>query len=95
MSRPDRPLLMWVAVVAVSLCVAAALAELADVYLKSGARLRGDVTVTDTEVVVRNKLGEARFPLDQVERVVVPGGGSAGYDHAIRPAARVDPAGRE
>ena len=96
MSRPDRPLLMWVAVVAVSLCVAAALAELADVYLKSGAKLRGDVTVTDTEVVVRNKLGEARFPLDQVERVVsLEEAPPATTTQSAPPPVSTQPAGNE
>jgi hypothetical protein len=55
---------------AISLCAALAFAELADVYLKNGLKLRGDVTVTETEVVVRNNLGEARYPKDQVERIV-------------------------
>ena len=70
MSTSNRPLLLWVAVAAVSVCVVAGLAELADVYLKSGVKMRGDVTVTETEVVVRNDLGEARFPRDQVDRIV-------------------------
>ena len=62
----------WIGVLAVALALGAtlAVAELADVYLKSGLRLRGDVTTTETEVVVRNELGETRFPKDQVERVV-------------------------
>lgn len=45
-------------------------AELADVHLKSGLVLRGDVTSTDGEVVVRNALGEVRFPLADVARIV-------------------------
>jgi hypothetical protein len=56
---------------AVVLCVAVPVAaELADVYLKSGLRLRGDVTATDEEVTVRNAAGEVRLPRADVERIV-------------------------
>ncbi len=45
-------------------------AELADVYLKNGLRLRGDVTQTAEELILRNAAGELRVALDDVERVV-------------------------
>lgn len=45
-------------------------AELADVYLKNGLTLRGDVSVTDSEVVLRNAAGEARLPRAVVDRIV-------------------------
>lgn len=51
------------------LAAAAALAELADVYLKNGLKLRGDVEETGAEVVLRNAAGEVRYPLDEVLRV--------------------------
>jgi hypothetical protein len=44
-------------------------AELADVYLANGLRLRGDVVVTDTEVVVRNAAGEVRLVPAEVLRI--------------------------
>lgn len=49
--------------------VAAARAELADVYLKDGLKLRGDVTQTATEVVLRNVIGEVRIPRDAILRI--------------------------
>lgn len=45
-------------------------ADLADVYLKSGLRLRGDVTRTGDEVIVRNLAGELRIAAADVERIV-------------------------
>ncbi len=48
---------------------AAAVADMANVYLKDGTTLRGDVTVTDTEVVLRNPAGEKRYARDQVARI--------------------------
>lgn len=71
MSRSDRNGYgrVLIAVVAV-LGAGLAAAEPADVVLKSGLRLRGDVTVTETEVIVRNELGEVRYPREQVENVV-------------------------
>jgi hypothetical protein len=50
--------------------VAPARAEMADVYLKSGLRLRGDVTRDGSDVVVRNAAGQTRFPESEVERIV-------------------------
>lgn len=58
------------AAVGLCLCLAPAVAELADVYLKSGMKLRGDVTVTATEVIISNAVGEVRYPREDVERVV-------------------------
>ncbi len=47
-----------------------AAADLADVYLKNGLMLRGDVTVTDTEVILRNAAGQTRLPRAEVDRIV-------------------------
>ncbi len=47
-----------------------AAAELADVYLKNGLRLRGDVTRSGDEVIVRNAAGETRLPADAIEAIV-------------------------
>lgn len=46
-----------------------ALGDLADLYLKDGTRLRGDVTETETEVILRNAAGETRFPRSVVEKI--------------------------
>lgn len=43
--------------------------ELADVLLKDGTRLRGDVTETEDAIILRNAAGETRYPRDQVERI--------------------------
>lgn len=48
---------------------AVARAELADVYLKDGLKLRGDVTQTETEVILRNIIGEVRIPRDAILRI--------------------------
>jgi len=45
-------------------------AELADVYLRSGLRLRADVTVAQDAVILRNAAGEVRIPRMEVERLV-------------------------
>lgn len=59
-------------VATILVCIAApVVAELADVYLKNGLRLRGDVTQTADEVIVRNAAGEVRFSQGDVERVVL------------------------
>ena len=50
--------------------VGTVVAELADVYLKSGVKLRGDVSTTDGEVILRNTAGELRLPRAEVARVV-------------------------
>ncbi len=49
----------------------AAQAELADVYLRDGLRLRGDVTEADDVVILRNAAGELRLDATDVERIVV------------------------
>lgn len=53
------------------LCASLAPAELAEVYLKSGLKLRGKVTISENEIAIRNELGELRYPRDQVERIVL------------------------
>jgi len=67
--RRGRRRWFWVTAL-LMLGMAWAVAEVADVYLKSGLKLRGDVAVTDTEVVIRNDLGEVRYLKDQVVRIV-------------------------
>ncbi len=47
----------------------AAAADLADVYLKDGLKLRGEITQTDAEVILRNVLGEVRIPRDAILRI--------------------------
>jgi len=47
-----------------------AAAELADLYLRSGLRLRGDVVVAGEVVILRNAAGEVRIPRLEVERLV-------------------------
>jgi sRNA-binding regulator protein Hfq len=47
-----------------------AAAQLADVFLKNGLKLRGDVTTVDDTVVVKNTAGEMRVPRADVERIV-------------------------
>ncbi len=71
MRRTAGPL-GWLIVLGVALgvLVASAAAELADVYLKNGLRLRGDVTRRGDEVVVRNAAGETRLAADEVEAIV-------------------------
>lgn len=53
----------------VALGVALAVADLADVHLKSGVVLRGDVTTTEAEVILRNEAGEVRFARDIVSHI--------------------------
>ena len=50
--------------------VVPSVAELADVFLKNGVKLRGDVRTTDDEVIVRNLAGQVRVPRGEVERIV-------------------------
>ncbi|MEW6253015.1 MAG: hypothetical protein AB1716_20445 [Planctomycetota bacterium] len=45
-------------------------ADLADVYLKSGLVLRGEISTEQDEIVVRNAAGELRLPRAEVERIV-------------------------
>ncbi|MFH1748812.1 MAG: hypothetical protein ABIG44_17395 [Planctomycetota bacterium] len=68
MARTQNRWYLLIAVAALWLPVV--VADLADVYLKSGLKLRGDVKLTDDEVIVRNEMGTVRFPLADVERVV-------------------------
>ena len=66
-----RRIVVSALVVAGALCAARlASAELADVYLKSGLKLRGEVTTVDDTVIVKNAAGEVRVPRADVERIV-------------------------
>jgi len=67
--RMSRARWLLAAGLCLALAAGTAVARLANVYLKDGTRLRGDVTVTDTEVIVRNQAGETRYPADRVARV--------------------------
>ncbi len=58
------------AIVLTGWLAATTLAAVADVYLRSGLRLRGDVVETETEVVLRNAAGEVRFARADVVRIV-------------------------
>lgn len=62
-------------------------AELADVYLKSGLRLRGDVTTAADEVVLRNAAGEVRIPRADVEKIVPVQAAAAAPARPAGPAA--------
>jgi hypothetical protein len=51
-----------------------AMGEVADVYLKSGLRLRGEIEQTATEIIIHNQLGTCRVLHSDVVRIVpVPG----------------------
>ncbi|MBU0641464.1 MAG: hypothetical protein KKB50_21600 [Planctomycetes bacterium] len=67
-------------VAGLALLVGAAVADLANVHLKGGTKLRGDVTVTETEVILRNAAGEVRFEKSAVERIEWLGGAAAAGD---------------
>ncbi len=74
MNATSRWLNLATAVLVLGLALAVpAGAELADVYLKNGLALRGEVQLTETEVVLRNVLGEVRIPRAAVARVVAVG----------------------
>lgn len=45
-------------------------ADLADVHLRNGLVLRGEVSATDEEVVIRNVAGEVRLPRSLVSQIV-------------------------
>lgn len=68
-----RCVLVAMAVAAAVWAVRAAAAELADVYLRSGLVLRGEVTRSGDEVVVRNAAGELRLAAADVARIVPVG----------------------
>ena len=71
MNRPTHHVLsLTTACMMLVLATPMASADLADVYLKSGLRLRADVTVEGDELVVRNLAGEMRLPRADVERIV-------------------------
>lgn len=69
MARQQHGVRLAVLVVVLA-AVGWAAAELADVYLKNGLRLRGDVTTGTDELVIRNAAGEFRVPRAQVARLV-------------------------
>ncbi len=81
--RPLQATALTIAsLVAIMLCLSPpAQAELADVYLKTGVKLRGVVTPTDDGVLLSNDLGQLRLSWAEVERVVplgiAPADGSA------------------
>jgi hypothetical protein len=59
----------WSWVLTMVAVAAVARAEWADVYLTNGLKLRGDITTTATEVVLRNGAGEVRWPRNSVVHV--------------------------
>ncbi len=69
-ARSLKPRLVALLAAVLACVTVPGLAELADVYLKSGLRLRGDVTQTADEIIVRNAAGEVRLPQSDVERIV-------------------------
>ncbi len=105
MTRMLRRIVVPALVVAVVLCaVRLASAELADVFLKSGLKLRGEVTTVDDTVIVKNAAGEVRVPRADVERIVpveapasqpvtaptVPPVPTTNPESATQPAARAE-----
>jgi len=70
MSPLARSALLGTIAVALVLTGSPALADLADLHLRNGLRLRGDVTVEGDEVVLRNAAGEVRIPKADVLRIV-------------------------
>lgn len=70
MPRSTRTSLAILALAAAGLLAAAALAgRLGNVILKDGTRLRGDITESPTEIIVRNSAGEVRLARDKVARI--------------------------
>lgn len=70
MPRSTRTRLALVALAFAGLLSAAALAgRLGNVILKDGTRLRGDITESPTEIIIRNSAGEVRYPRDKVARI--------------------------
>jgi hypothetical protein len=70
MSRADRVTGIAAGLVLAWWCgVVPAVADLANVFPKQASPLRGDVTWTADEIVIRNAAGEVRFKKEQVERV--------------------------
>ena len=54
---------------ALTLSQVAARAQLGVLHLIDGTVMRGDLTETETEIVLRNALGETRIARDRVERI--------------------------
>lgn len=76
-----------------ALLATTALAERAEVHLRDGTTLRGDVDFTETEVVVRNAAGEVRYPraaVARVERLEAPATVDADYAWSFRALAADD-----
>jgi hypothetical protein len=94
--RPLQATALTIAsLVAIMLCLSPpAQAELADVYLKTGVKLRGVVTPTDDGVLLSNDLGQLRLSWAEVERVVplgiAPADGSAAPPPPDRKSTRLN-----
>ncbi len=65
---PSQRRLCWLVIVTCVLAAGVA-AELADVILKDGTRLRGDVVEAESYIVLRNAAGETRIDRDRVDRI--------------------------
>lgn len=89
MSNTNRNRWRWVTLCFGLLAAGPTLADLADVYLKNGLMLRGDVTQTDEEVVLKNAAGEVRIARAEIERIVAVG--PAASQPASQPAAAPAP----
>jgi hypothetical protein len=62
-----------------------ALARFGEIQFHDGTRLRGDVTETENEVILRNAAGETRYPRSAVQRVLYnPLSASVDEDHRER-----------
>lgn len=59
----------WWSVLALSLVLAPAMAELAKLHLKNGTVMRGEVELSESEALVRNVAGVVRCPRAEVDRI--------------------------
>ncbi len=64
----NRPHILW-AMVALAVCLAPAVAEVARVRLKDGTVMRGDAELTESEVLIRNQAGVVRCQRERVEQI--------------------------
>ncbi len=55
--------------IALSLCLTPAIAELAKIHLKDGTVMRGNVELSESEALIRNEAGVVRWPRAQVDRI--------------------------
>jgi len=73
MCAPEARLPRWFPALCLTLAAAGpparALGEKADVYLRDGTALRGDVELTETEAIIRTLAGPIRCPREKVERI--------------------------